>query len=76
MWTLSIESVKAEERPYNTEIVRRFLAPQDSVVRALISGRVSSRHQRAEYTCEWATKQLNDFARSHDGFLVITGKQY
>ena len=76
MWTLSIESMKSEERAYETQLVRRFLAPQDSVVQALISGRISSRHQRAEYTCEWATKSLNDFARSKNGLLVISGKQY
>ena len=76
MWTLSIESMNAEERAYETAVVRRFLAPQDTVVQALMSGRISSRHRRAEFTCEWATKRTNDFARSQTGLMVLSGKEY
>lgn len=76
MWTISIESVKAEGRPYDTAVVRRFLAPQDTVVQALMSGRISSRHRRAEFTCEWATKRVNDFARGKNSLLILSGKEY
>lgn len=76
MWTLSIESMKTEDRAYETSIVRRFLVSQDTVVQALMSGRVASRHRRAEFTCEWAQKRINDFARSKNGSLVISGKEY
>jgi len=76
MWTISIESVEAAQRPYETTVMRRFLAPQDTVVQALMSGRISSRHRRAEFTCEWATKRVNDFARSQDSLLVLSGKEY
>jgi Cdc6-like AAA superfamily ATPase len=41
-----------------------------------MSDRISSRHHRAEYTCEWATEHLTDFARSKDHVLLITGKEH
>jgi hypothetical protein len=41
-----------------------------------MADRISSRHHRAEFTCEWATERLTDFARSRDDVLLITGKEY
>ncbi|KAK5100290.1 hypothetical protein LTR70_001723 [Exophiala xenobiotica] len=41
-----------------------------------MSGRISSRHRRAEFTCEWATKRVNDFARGKNSLLVLSGKEY
>lgn len=58
------------------ESIRNLLQPQDRVTRALLSGRISSRHHRAEYTCEWASKRLMEFIRSKDDVLLVTGKEY
>ena len=64
------------EQVYGAETVRRYLAPQDRTTQALMSDRISSRHHRAEFTCEWAAERLTDFARSRDNVLLITGKEY
>lgn len=64
------------ERVYDAETVRRYLAPQDRTTQALMLDRISSRHHRAEFTCEWATERLTDFARHKDHVLLITGKEY
>lgn len=76
MWSISVESIRTDSQYHATAVVRRFLAPQDSVVQALMSGRVSSRHVRAEFTCEWANKRVSDFARGKNGLMVISGKEY
>lgn len=76
MWSIGIESLRSEQKYYETAVVRRFLAPQDTVTQALMSGRISSRHSRAEFTCEWANKRTSDFARGKNGLLVISGKEY
>lgn len=64
------------DQVYDAETVRQYLAPQDRVTQALMSDRISSRHHRAEFTCEWAAERLTDFARSRDNILLITGKEY
>lgn len=71
MWSSSIE-VSIED----VESVRNYLQPRDRVTQALMSDRISSRHQRAEYTCEWAGKRFADFARSKDDAMLVTGKEY
>jgi hypothetical protein len=64
------------EQVYDAETVRRYLAPQDRTTQALMSDRISSRHHRVEFTCEWATERLTDFARGKDDVLLITGQEY
>jgi hypothetical protein len=71
MWSSCVgESIE------QVESIRKLLQPQDRVTRALLHDRISSRHYRAEYTCEWATKRLADFVRSKDDVLLVTGKEY
>jgi hypothetical protein len=71
MWSSSVDASIED-----VESVRNYLQPQDRVTRALMSDRISSRHHRAEYTCEWAGKRLADFARSKDDAILVTGKEY
>ena len=54
MWSASISS--SGKTIYTAETLRQFLAPQDSVTKALMSGRISPRHRPAEFTCEWGNK--------------------
>lgn len=70
MWSTCVEGSTEE-----IETIRSFLQPQDRITQALMSDRISSRHRRAEYTCEWASKRLTDFARSKDDVLLVTGKE-
>ena len=74
MWSSSIQY--EAEKLQSTDSIHRFLAPQDTVVQAITSGRISSRHNRAELTCEWASKRLSDLARGKNGLTLLTGKEY
>lgn len=58
--------------------IREFLAPQDRLVRAMVSHRLSVGDSRAEYTCEWFTSELMNFAKKRDdnNVLLITGPPF
>jgi hypothetical protein len=62
---------------YNLHKIRDFLAPQDSVVKAIISNRLYSESKRAEFTCDWFAPRLRKFTKDATGnkkiFLVTGG---
>lgn len=54
--------------------IRNFLAPQDPMVRKLVSDKISIAHPRAEFTCEWFGTHVKSFIRSPNKVLLVTGK--
>ena len=58
---------------FNVRAVREFLAPQDSVVKTIMSNQLYSEARRAEYTCEWFAAPLRKFTRNGKKVLLITG---
>lgn len=62
---------------YNIHEIREFLAPQDSVVKAIISNQLYSESKRAEFTCEWFASRLRNFKKSATKkVFLISGAAY
>jgi hypothetical protein len=53
--------------------IRRFLEPQDRVVKRMLSRREASGYSRTEFTCEWFENHLTTFTRDKNKMLLVTG---
>jgi Cdc6-like AAA superfamily ATPase len=57
----------------NIANIRRFLEPQDRVVKRMLSRREASGYYRTEFTCEWFENHLATFTRGTNKMLLVTG---
>lgn len=61
---------------YNLHEIRDFLAPQDTVVKTIMSNQLYSESKRAEFTCDWFAPRLRKFTKNTTGnknVFLITG---
>lgn len=55
-------------------LIRRWLAPQDSILAFLASNRISLATRPEEYTCTWFQSHLNYFFKNNEKILAVEGK--
>ena len=74
MWAHQLCQHGFDDEDGQFELLRKWLAPQDSVLAFLAANRISLVAQPEEYTCTWIQPQLNHFFRNEEKVLVIEGK--
>lgn len=56
------------------EVLRRWLAPPDSVLAFLASSHISLAARPAPFTCDWLQKPLKKFIQGEDDIMMVEGK--
>ena len=74
MWAASLERAGLIDGP-TVDVLRNWLAPQDSVLAFLSSNHVNLANQAADHTCVWFQQHLSSFLRGNDKIMVVEGKQ-
>ena len=74
MWGYQLRQRGFDDEDGHFELLRKWLAPQDSVLAFLAANRISLAARPEEYTCTWIQPQLNHFFRNEDKVLVVEGK--
>lgn len=72
MWTSKLNAEGYDEGLF--ELLRKWLAPQDSTLAFLASNRINLTAGPEEYTCTWFQSHLNQFFKSDEKVLIVEGK--
>ncbi|KAK7749096.1 hypothetical protein SLS62_008491 [Diatrype stigma] len=72
MWTSKLHAEGYNEGLF--ELLRKWLAPQDSTLAFLASNRINLTARPEEYTCTWFQSHLNQFFKGDEKVLVVEGK--
>ncbi|RYO75927.1 hypothetical protein DL766_004901 [Monosporascus sp. MC13-8B] len=73
MWTSKLRSHGYDDDGH-FDLLRKWLAPQDSVLAFLASNRINLTSLPEEYTCTWFQPHLNQFFKNSEKVLVVEGK--
>lgn len=73
-WREQLQARHGREIMTEIEEIQRFLSPNDTVVRGLLSRQSKSRSHYVEYTCEWFDHMLQEFTAGDDNIFCVTGK--
>ncbi|RYP76267.1 hypothetical protein DL771_001886 [Monosporascus sp. 5C6A] len=73
MWTSKLRSHGYDDDGH-FDLLRKWLAPQDSVLAFLASNRINLTSPPEEYTCTWFQPHLNQFFKNNEKVLVVEGK--
>jgi len=73
MWTSKLRSHGYDDDG-DFDLLRKWLAPQDSVLAFLASNRINLTSLPEEYTCTWFQPHLNHFFKNNEKVLVVEGK--
>ncbi|RYP50224.1 hypothetical protein DL768_004208 [Monosporascus sp. mg162] len=73
MWTSKLRSHGYDDDDH-FDLLRKWLAPQDSVLAFLASNRINLTSPPEEYTCTWFQPHLNQFFKNNEKVLVVEGK--
>lgn len=53
--------------------IRKWLVPNDRIVRTIVDDSLAARAHRDEFSCEWFQRPLLDFSRGEEDVMVING---
>ncbi|RYP08426.1 hypothetical protein DL764_001914 [Monosporascus ibericus] len=73
MWTSKLRSHGCDDDGH-FDLLREWLAPQDSVLAFLASNRINLTSPPEEYTCTWFQPHINQFFKTNEKVLVVEGK--
>ena len=73
MWAYELRQRSFDDDDH-LELLRKWLAPQDSVLAFLAANRISLTSRPEEYTCTWIQPHLNNFFKNEEKALVVEGK--